>query len=127
GTDEAGLAASLPTKVSILAGLPLAELVLDAILQNPQGGPAAAVEQINARIAPAMELHFVRVGADEPTPPEGSIALTHAVRLHHDVAGALHLMLPRDEEESGARHFLAQLAMVIGKVATLEDRHVRLQ
>jgi GGDEF domain-containing protein len=127
GADDQLLAPSAPTKVSILAGLPLAEIVLDAILQNPQGGPAAAVEQINARIAPAMELHFVKVGGDEPAAPEGSIALTHAVRLHHDVAGSLHLMLPRDEEESGARHFLAQMATLVGKVATLEDRHVRLQ
>jgi two-component system cell cycle response regulator len=125
--DDAGLSPAPTTKVSILGGLPLTEIVLDAILQNPQGGPAAAVRQIHEQIAPAMELHYVKTGAEAPQTPDGSIALTHAIRTHSEPIAALHLILPRDEEESAARHFLSQLASVIGKVATLEDRHVRLQ
>jgi PleD family two-component response regulator len=124
--DEA-LPVSAPSHVAALAGLPLAEIVLDAILQNPHGGPAAAVRQINTFIGPAMQLSYVKDGGDGPEAPDGSVALDHAVRVHNDIAGALHLVLPRDEDENAARHFLAQLAMIVGKVATLEDRHARLE
>jgi GGDEF domain-containing protein len=126
-TEDNGLAAAEPTKISLLSGLPLADIVLDAILSNPQGGPAAAVKQINGHLAPSMQLHYIRNGGDGPIPPDGSIALSHAIRANAENVATLHLVLPRDEEESAARHFLAQLAQTIGKVATLEDRHVRLQ
>ena len=123
-----GLAAAPPTRISLLSGLPLADIVLDAILGNPQGGPAAAVKQINTHLAPSMQLHYVRSGGgDGPVPPDGSVALAHAIRANGEGVATLHLVLPRDEEEAAARHFLAQLAHTIGKVATLEDRHVRLQ
>ena len=124
---EEPLEPSQPLAIAGLAGLPLAEIVLDAILQNPQGGPAATVKQINARIAPAMKVTYLKNGAEGPEAPEGSVALSHAVRIGNDVAGSLQLVLPRDEDESAARHFLAQLASVIGKVATLEERHLQLQ
>jgi diguanylate cyclase (GGDEF)-like protein len=125
--DDHGLAAVEPTKISLLSGLPLADIVLEAILSNPQGGPAAAVKQINAHLAPSMQLHYIRSGGEMAVPPEGSVTLSHAIRANGDDVATLHLVLPRDEEESAARHFLAQLAHTIGKVATLEDRHVRLQ
>jgi PleD family two-component response regulator len=124
---EAGLDVAEPTKVSLLSGLPMADIVLDAILNNPQGGPAAAVKKINARLAPSMQLQYVKTGGEAPIPPDGSVALAHAVRANGENVATLHFILPRDEEESAARHFLAQLALTIGKVATLEDRHVRLQ
>lgn len=126
GNDH-GIPASAPTKVSILSGLPLADIVLDAILQNPHGGPSAAIKQINAHLAPSMQLIYVRSGGESPIPPDGSIVMSHAVRADNETIAHLHLSLPRDEEESAARHFLAQLAHTIGKVATLEERHVRLQ
>jgi GGDEF domain-containing protein len=125
--DDAGLAAAAPTKISLLSGLPLADIVLDAILSHPQGGPAAAVKQINAHLAPSMQLHYVKNGGDGPIPPDGSVTLSHTIRANSENVATLHLVLPRDEEESAARHFLAQLAQTVGKVATLEDRHVRLQ
>src|SRR5688500_13656956 len=125
--DEHGLAAAEQTKISLLSGLPLADIVLDAILSNPQGGPAAAVKQINTHLAPSTQFYYVRNGGEAPAPPEGSITLSHAVRANSDTVATLHLVLPRDEEESAARHFLAQLAQTIGKVATVEDRHVRMQ
>ena len=125
--EDNGLAPSPPTRTSLLAGLPLSDIMLDAILGNPQGGPAAAVKQINARLSPAMQLHFVKTGGEGPMPPEGSITLSHAVRANNENVASLQLVLPRDEEESAARHFLAQLAHTIGKVAAVEDRHVRMQ
>ena len=41
--------------------------------------------------------------------------------------GSIHLTLPRDEDESSARHFLSQLAHLVGKVAGLQQRHNGLQ
>jgi GGDEF domain-containing protein len=125
--DDSGLAVAAPTKISLLSGLPLADIVLDAILSHPQGGPAAAVKQINAHLAPSMQLHYQKNGGDGPIPPDGSVTLSHAIRANGENVATLHLVLPRDEEESAARHFLSQLAQTVGKVATLEDRHVRLQ
>ena len=37
------LAPSVPTRASVLSGLPFADIVLDSILNNPTGGPTAAV------------------------------------------------------------------------------------
>ena len=101
--------------------------MLDAILSNPHGGPAAAVKQINARLAPSMQLHYVATTASRRSRRTARSRSSHVVRANSDNVATLHLVLPRDEEESAARHFLAQLAQTIGKVATLEDRHVRLQ
>ena len=129
-TDPASeelLVTSAPTRASVLSGLPFADIVLDAILSNPQDGPVAAVAQINTRIAPAMQLHYVKADAEAPTVADGSIALTHDVRVDNTAIAALHLVVPQDEDQSAARHFLAHLAQTIAKVATLEDRHVRLQ
>ena len=126
-SSDRPLPASAPTKVSILSGLPLAEIVLDAILNNPHGGPAAAVKQIDARVAPAMQLHYIREDAEAPPPPEGFTSIAHGIRVNGDTVASLHLIVPRDEEETAARHFLSQLSHIIAKVATLEDRHVKLQ
>src|SRR4029079_9355215 len=96
GNGDEPLAPTPPTAVGAIAGLPLAEIVLDAILQNPHGGPAAAVNQIAARISPAMQLHYVKEGASPPPPPEGSVVLSHAIRVGEVSVATLHLMLPRD-------------------------------
>jgi GGDEF domain-containing protein len=109
-------------------GLPLAEILLDAMLQHPHDTPIAAVKRINERIGPTMQLTYCRAGKnDEPSVPDGSMTLRHAVRMNSEDVASLCLTLPRDEEESAGRHFLAQLAHLIGKIATLEDRHTRLQ
>jgi GGDEF domain-containing protein len=117
-----------PTKISLLMGLPLADLMLDAMLQHPHDTASAAVKRINAQIGPTMQLAYARpVNKPAPAAGEGSVALRHVVRVNNEDHASLYLILPRDEEESAARHFLAQLAHLIGKVASLEDRHARLQ
>src|SRR4051812_30488601 len=50
------LAVSQPSRISLLMGLPLAEILLDAVLQHPNNAPSAAIAQINSRIAPTMQL-----------------------------------------------------------------------
>jgi PleD family two-component response regulator len=131
-TEPQGIPISEPARIAILNGLPLAEIVLDAIVQNPQGGPEAAVRAIDGRISPALRLHYARSTPANPNPgapeaPEGSIAISHEVRVNTEPAGELYLIVPKDEEESAARHFLAHLAGVIGKIVALETRHIGLQ
>jgi GGDEF domain-containing protein len=121
------LVSSPPGNVALLMGLPLAEILLDAMLQHPHDTPTAAVKRINERIGPTMRLHYGRGTAEPPAAPDGAVVLRHAVRVNNEDVGNLSLTLPRDEEESAGRHFLAQLAHLIGKIATLEDRHTRLQ
>ncbi len=56
-----------------------------------------------------------------------AVLLTHAVRAGPDEMGAVHLSVPPHADETAARHVLAQLAHLFGKVAALQDRHNRLQ
>jgi GGDEF domain-containing protein len=113
--------------VSALTSLPLAEILLDAMLQTPQDAPAAAIRTLNARIAPILKLHYVARGAALPAPQEGMILLTHAVRVNNEDLASLHLSMPEEDDQNFARHFLAQLAHLMGKAASLQDRHNRLQ
>src|SRR4051812_47344551 len=39
-------------RIALLGALPLAEIVLDAMLQHPHDAPEAAIKQINARVGP---------------------------------------------------------------------------
>ncbi len=115
------------TSAAILHGLPLADVVLDAMTQHPAGAPAAAVTRISELIAPTMQLLLVMSGKPVPQVTDGLLLLSHAVRVGGDEVGQLHLILPQDDDASGARHFLSQIAHLIGKVAALQDRHDRLQ
>jgi GGDEF domain-containing protein len=116
-----------PGKISLLMGLPLADVLLDAMLHHPHDAPAVAVRQINARIGPTMQLVHTKSTLPAPQTGEGMMILSHAVRADNQEVGGLHLLLPRDEEETAARHFLAQLAHVLGKSIALRDRHNRMQ
>lgn len=129
------LVSSPPSNIALLMGLPLAEILLDAMLLHPHDTPTAAVKRINERIGPAMQLSFRRDNVKPPTAPHGAIVLRHAVRVNNEDVASLCMTLACDGErrgegngeESAGRHFLAQLAHLMGKVASLEDRHTRLQ
>ncbi|MDQ3440597.1 MAG: GGDEF domain-containing protein [Planctomycetota bacterium] len=125
------LVSSPPGNVALLMGLPLAEILLDAMLQHPHDTAVNAVKRINERIGPTMRLDYRRDPSEPPSSPDGSLTLCHAVRVNNEDVASLCLLLPRDgegsREESAGRHFLAQLAHLMGKIASLEDRHTRLQ
>jgi GGDEF domain-containing protein len=110
-----------------LRQLPLAEILLDALIQSPHDAAAVAVSQINAHLDGGVKLTFVAPGKQIPEEPEGRLLLTQAVRSHGDDLGTVTLSAGPEEDESAARHFLAQFAHLVGKVAGLQDRHVRLQ
>jgi GGDEF domain-containing protein len=128
GAKEVGpTVTSPPTKLSLLSGLPMAEILLEAALQHPHLAAANAVKRLDTAVGPTMQLRYLRPGQAVPAAPEGSVSLSHAVRVGAEDVATLHLTMPRDEEESAARHFLSQLAHLVGKVASLDDRHARLQ
>jgi two-component system cell cycle response regulator len=74
-----------------------------------------------------MQLVHTPEGAPPPAAPEGLATISAPVRGDSGSLGALHLLMPRDEEESAARHFLSQLAHVLAKLMQLQERHNQLQ
>ena len=129
GEDNAATPAPATDAPAQLATLPLAEILLDAMLQQPHDAAAAAIRQINAFLGASGELAYH--AGDEPAPAvedDAVLLLSHAVRVNNDPAGTLYLALRgKAEDEAAGRHALAQIAHVIGKLATLQDRHNRLQ
>jgi PleD family two-component response regulator len=116
-----------PSTADILHGLPLADVVLDALLQHPADAPGAAVRRISELIAPTMQLVLTAPGKPAPQVGDEVTVLSHALRAANEEVGQLHLLKHRDDTAPADRHFLAQIAHMIGKVAGLQDRHNRLQ
>lgn len=116
-----------PPVLSQLLGIPLADVLLDALLLSPHDAPAAGINQINDHIGPRMKLVFTAAGEPFPAPMEGAAILSQTVRANNEEMGSLHLRFPRADDENTARHFLSQVAHLLGKVAGLQDRHNRLQ
>src|SRR5207248_5265908 len=96
-------------KISLLMGLPLADLLLEAMLHHPHDAATVAVQQINARIVPTMQLVQTPPDTSPPQPGEGLMILSHPLRAENQEVGSLHLLMPRADEETAVRHFLAQL------------------
>jgi GGDEF domain-containing protein len=114
----------LTGKLALLRGIPLAELLLDAVLHHPQSSTRAALDQLNGQLGPAMRLVFApSIKVQPPDVPEGMVLLSHATRVENQTTGTLHLLIPRDEDETAARHLLAQLAHLVGRLQALEDQH----
>jgi PleD family two-component response regulator len=112
----------------LLAGFPLADVVLDALLASPNDAPAAAVAQVNDHLGDGAVLAYTAAGARAPEPPDGrSVVLSHPIRLAAQELGAVHLTVPAHADDASARHLLSQLAHLFGKVAALQDRHSKLQ
>jgi len=124
---------ALSTRLSQLDSLSIGEVMLDALLEHPNDAPAAALNQINAHIAPNMVISYIPKDsptvppATPPAPPPSHLLLSLPVRSGDNDAGTLHLLMPRDEDEPAARHFLSQFAQLLGRLVTLQERHNRLQ
>ncbi len=128
GVDRAEKAGLTPPSVlSRLQEVPLADVLLDAMLLAPQDAPAAAVAQVNTHIAPAMKLVFTPLTASSPAAAEGVAVVSCRIAGAEAEIGSIHLFMPADEDESVARQFLSQFAKTLGKVVSLQDRHNRLQ
>jgi len=121
--DEAAQVESHP----LLGGLPLAQIFLDALNEQPGNSVADAVAQLNQQLAPTMQLICQMPSGPAPAPAEGLVAISHAIRLGSEEMGQLHLLLPRDQDAGAARHFLARLSELFAELQQLQDRHKRLQ
>jgi len=124
--SPAGMAGA-PGAIAALAALPFAEIFLDALLQNPHNAPAATIRQINAHLAAGLELKYLPNGQGPLEVPAGQVALSHPVRVGNEEAGMLYLLAGSEEDQAVARHVLSQISHLFGKVASLQDRHNRLQ
>ena len=113
--------------IARLAQLPLTEIVLDAMVHSPHESIAVAIKEINARIAPTLEVSFTRPKQDAVQPVEDRLLVSCPVRNGTEDTGTVNLLAPAGEDETAARHALTELAHLLGKVATLEERHNRLQ
>ena len=68
-------------------GLPIADILLEAMLQFPHDARRRRPRQINARCRPAVRLVQKRPESADARRPEGSIVLSHQVRSQR-IAGA---------------------------------------
>lgn len=120
-------APAAPSKIELLNGVGLAELMIDSLTHAPHDSAKAAINAINLQIGPSMKLEISPVEAAPAIAAEGHVLLCQALREETSNARQLCLTMPRDEDPTAARHFLAQLAHLLGKLSTLQDRHNRLQ
>ncbi|HET6252335.1 MAG TPA: diguanylate cyclase [Tepidisphaeraceae bacterium] len=120
-------AASTPAPPQALPELPFADIFLDALLQSPHDAPQAAVRMLNVRLAPHVELRLVSPKAPPIEIPVGCHVYSHAVLAGTADAGTLHLFAFSGDDNTEVQGILAQLAHLIGKVASLKQRSSRLQ
>ena len=116
-----------PEAEPLIRNVALAEILLDAMIEAPHDPLANAVARLAAQLAPNAEITFTARDAVVPAAPENRIALSHTVRSDEGEIGQLHLILPSHEDANAARHLLARLAGLAGKVKTLHARHASLQ
>jgi len=74
-----------------------------------------------------MGLSYRRAGGEAPAAGAGQVVLAQAVRSHGEDAGSLFLTLGAEDDPSAARHVLSQVAHLVGKLVSLQDRHNGLQ
>jgi len=115
--------------MSMLLGLPIADIFLDAMLTHPQNAVADAVRRINLLLDPPMQLVMSPAAGPAHTSPggEGVVQLTATLIADEKESGSLQLNLPRDEDESAGRHFLTQVCQLVGKAQSLQRRQQALQ
>lgn len=106
--------------------LPLAQILLDALLHHPHNAAAFAVEQINQHLPPGVRLIHDKPGSSPPQQP-GCLVLSHAVHGESEPKALIHLILPPGEDEPACRHALGRLCALMSKLHALDERHTRLQ
>src|SRR5207248_10483164 len=98
---------AISTRLSQLDSLALSEIMLDSLLHNPDDAPGAAVARINSHLAPTMQLSYLTKDAPAPSSPEGLRTISVPVLSSDAEVATLHLIMPQDEDETAARHFLS--------------------
>ncbi len=111
----------------LLMGLPVADLLLESLAEHPADAMAHAIRKLNEHLSPTMQLVYAPPNAAAPAAQDGRVVVSHAVRHDEQEIGHLQLLLPRNEDPNVARHLVARLSSVLGRVQALVDRHNRLQ
>lgn len=132
GRESTPMVDEAPPRISevaaALARLPLAEILLEAMLQHPHDAMTAAVEAMNAHLPQGIAcLLLTKPKEAAPVPPTDGGLSSQPLHHHNDELGALHLRTSSAEEDAAARHALAQVAAAIAKVGALQDRHNLMQ
>jgi two-component system, cell cycle response regulator len=114
---------------AIFAKIPVADILLDALLEHPGDAIVYALSQFNARLAgdasgpPAMQLSYSPPDATTPVPARSDQA---QVAFAMESAGTLILHLPAAQEAMG-HALLADLGPMLAKAAAIQHRQSRLQ
>ena len=128
--------ASIAEQSAGLEGVPLAEVVLDALMTHPGDAAGEAVRRLNEMIGPDFRMAYVGAvapGASSsaqmapPTAPEGMARVSHPVRVNEVVTGEVHLFVPEKQGQGSSMQFLAEMAGLLSKVTALQQRHASLQ
>jgi two-component system cell cycle response regulator len=111
----------------LLDGLPLAQILLNSLTQDPQNAVSFALGRINDLLGPEIAVMQTPANAAAPAPNDGRVVVSHVIQANEAEAGRLHLLIPSDQDANMARHLLSRLCEIVGKLQTLQDRHCRLQ
>ena len=130
GTQRVAAPAETPPETvaeTLLKSLPLAESVVESIASRPHAAVAEAVRKLGDCLSPLMRLELRPPDAPPPQVEDGLVALCQTMRQDAEPLGQLCLVLPRDQDQTAARHMLARLAALLSRVHEVEERHRRLQ
>jgi two-component system cell cycle response regulator len=116
-----------PMPQPLLAGLPLASLFLSALADQPQEATAEAIKRLNLQLGPSMQLIYQPMNVTPPAAPDGKTVLSSAVTVDKEDFGQLYLVIPKNDDAGPARHLLANLAELISRTQSLQERHRALQ
>ena len=120
-------AAASTSPLRQLAELPLADIFLESLLQNPHDGPGTALKAINLRIAPTLELRYTPITQKPWIPPTGKSLISQPIQIGGQEVGKLHLLTAAGGDPSIGRQVLSHAAHLFSKMAALQDRHNKLQ
>jgi PleD family two-component response regulator len=125
--DEASVSASSSSVLQALESLPLAHILLDALLQHPHNAVAFAIEEINGQLPEGAKLILAKPASAPPPDVPGSVVLSHAIHGESEPAALVHLTVPAGAEQHACRHVLARISALLSKLHSLDERHTRLQ
>jgi len=125
---SASPAASAATP-SALAQVPLADIVLDALVNSPQDAVDAVLKRINAALPPTVRLTAAPASAAAPAANAGTWVVSHqpATGANGSYPMALHLSASADQDKTAAATFLEDVARHLAQVHLLQERHANLQ
>lgn len=110
-----------------LASVPLAEVMLDAMIQAPQDAVATAARRVAAQLPLGVQLAYRSKGAEPPGSEPGRTLLSQPVYAGHQQVGLADLLVPDHADPDVAGEALTRLAGLFARLAALQDRHNALQ